>query len=191
MIRTTAFAVFSLLAAQAVAAPEKFNIDADHTYPSFEADHMGGLSLWRGKFNRTSGSVTLDTAAKSGSVDVTINMASIDFGHDGMNQHAMREDIFDVTKYPTATYKGTISKWNGDIPAEIDGQLTMKGVTKPVKLTVNAFLCKPNPMTRRTTCGADASGSFNRDDFGVDYGKAMGFRMATKLLISIEAVKAN
>jgi polyisoprenoid-binding protein YceI len=191
MIRTTTFAALALLAASAVAAPEKYNIDADHTYPAFEADHNGGLSLWRGKFNKSAGSVTLDKVAKTGSVEVTVDMASIDFGHNAMNAHAMRADIFDVAKYPTATYKGTISKWNGDAPAEVDGQLTMKGVTKPVKLVINSFLCKVNSMNRRMTCGADASATFNRDDFGVDYGKAVGFKMATKLLISIEAVKAN
>lgn len=187
------FAALALVAAAgaAVAAPATYEIDSSHTYPSFEADHMGGLSLWRGKFNKTSGKVVLDTVAKTGEVEVTIDMASVDFGHDGMNDHARNPDIFDVAKYPTATYKGRISKWNGNAPAEVDGQLTMKGVTKPVKLTINSFLCKPNPMNRRETCGADASATFMRDEFGVDYGKSFGFKMDTKLLISIEAVKAN
>lgn len=191
MFRRAAAAALTVLAVSAFAAPEKYNIDPGHTYPSFEADHNGGMSLWRGKFNSSSGSVTLDTAARTGSVDVTIQMASIDFGHERMNTHAMGADMFDVAKFPVATYKGTISKWNGDAPAEVDGQLTMKGVTRPVKLTLNSFLCKANSMTRRMTCGADAVGTLNRDEFGVDYGKAMGFRMATKLLISIEAVKAD
>lgn len=191
MFRRAAAAALTVLAVSAFAAPEKYNIDPGHTYPSFEADHNGGMSLWRGKFNSSSGSVTLDTAARTGSVDVTIQMASIDFGHERMNTHAMGADMFDVAKFPVATYKGAISKWNGDAPAEVDGQLTMKGVTRPVKLTLNSFLCKANSMTRRMTCGADAVGTLNRDEFGVDYGKAMGFRMATKLLISIEAVKAD
>jgi polyisoprenoid-binding protein YceI len=192
MIRKAVAAVaLTAIAVSASAAPEKYTIDSGHTYPSFEADHNGGMSIWRGKFNKTSGSITLDTAAKTGSVEVTIDMSSIDFGHDRMNTHAMSADMFDVAKYPTATYKGTISKWNGEAPAEVDGQLTMHGVTRPVKLTLNSFLCKPNTMTRRMTCGADAVGTLNRDEFGVDYGKAMGIRMATKLLISIEAAKAN
>jgi polyisoprenoid-binding protein YceI len=191
MIRTMLISSLVLVAVSAVAAPEKYNIDPDHTYPSFEADHMGGMSLWRGKFNSSSGSVTLDTAAKKGSVDITINMASIDFGHDKMNEHARSAQIFDTAKFPTATYKGTISKWNGNAPAEVDGQLTMHGVTKPVKLTLNAFLCKANPMNRKMTCGADAVGTLNRDEFGVDYGKDFGFKMNTKLLITIEAAKAN
>jgi polyisoprenoid-binding protein YceI len=191
MIRKLATLGMLAVAGVAVAAPVTYNIDPDHTYPSFEADHMGGLSVWRGKINKSSGKVVLDTAAKTGEVDVTVDMASIDFGHDGMNNHAKGADILDVAKFPTATFKGKVSKWNGDAPAEVDGQLTMKGVTKPLKLTINSFLCKPHPMRRVEVCGADASGTFQRDAFGVDYGKSSGFKMDTKLLISIEALKAQ
>jgi polyisoprenoid-binding protein YceI len=179
------------VAGTALAAPTTYNIDPAHTYPAFEADHMGGLSLWRGKFNKTTGKIVLDVAAKTGEVDITIDTASLDFGHDGMNNHAKGPDMFDVTRYPTATYKGKVSKWNGDKPAEIDGQLTLKDKTGPVKLTINSFLCKPHPMQRREVCGADASGTFMRDAFGVDYGKTSGFKMDTKVLISIEALKAD
>jgi polyisoprenoid-binding protein YceI len=191
MKRTIATIAAMAVAGGALAAPVTYNIDGAHTYPAFEADHMGGLSLWRGKFKKTSGKVILDVAAKSGEVDVTIDAASLDFGHDGMTNHAKGADMFDVAKYPTITYKGKVSKWNGDKPAEIDGQLTMKGKTAPVKLTVNSFLCKPHPMQRREVCGADASGTFMRDAFGIDYGKSGGFKMDTKVLISIEALKAD
>jgi polyisoprenoid-binding protein YceI len=177
------------VATGAIAAPATYDIDPSHTYPAFEADHMGGLSLWRGKFKTTSGKVVLDVAAKTGEVDITVQTASIDFGNAAMDKHAMGADMFNVAVYPTATYKGKISKWNGDAPAEVDGQLTLKGVTKPLKLTIHSFLCKPNPMTRKETCGADASATFMRDAFNLDYGKSMGFKMDTKLLISIEARK--
>jgi len=178
------------LSAAAVAAPATYNIDPSHTYPSFEADHMGGLSIWRGKFNSSKGKITLDRVAKSGSVDITIDTASIDFGHDKMNKHAMNEDLFDVTKYPTATYKGKLV-FTGDKPTGVDGELTIKGVTKPVALTINSFLCKPHPMLKREVCGADASASFNRDDFGLGYGKDYGFLMGVKLQIQVEAVLAD
>jgi polyisoprenoid-binding protein YceI len=190
MMRKIATIGLLAVAGAAVAAPVTYNIDPGHTYPAFEADHMGGLSLWRGKFNKTSGKVVLDVAAKTGEVDITIDAASLDFGHDGMNDHAKGPDIFNVAKFPTANYKGKVSKWNGNAPAEIDGQLTLKGVTKPVKLTINSFLCKEHPMQRREVCGADASGTFKRDEFGVDYGKP-GFKMDTKILISVEAFKAQ
>jgi polyisoprenoid-binding protein YceI len=191
MIRKIAVLGAAFVAGSALAAPTTYNIDPGHTYPAFEADHMGGLSLWRGKFNKTSGKVVLDVAAKTGEVDITVDTASLDFGNDKMDTHARGADMFDVTKFPTATFKGKVSKWNGSAPAEVDGQLTLKGVTKPLKLTINSFMCKPHPMTKKETCGADASGMFSRDAFNLDYGKSMGFKMDTKLLISIEAAKAD
>ncbi|MCP5339623.1 MAG: YceI family protein [Steroidobacteraceae bacterium] len=191
MYRKTATLILATVAAAAGAAPATYNIDPEHTYPAFEADHMGGLSVWRGKFNHTTGKVVLDVAAKTGQIDVTVDVASIDFGHDKLNEHALGADMFDVAKHPVATYKGRISKWEGDRPVEVDGEFTLKGVTRPLKLAIDSFLCKPNPMTRRETCGADASATFQRDAFGVDYGKDFGFKMDTRILISIEAVKAD
>jgi polyisoprenoid-binding protein YceI len=191
MIRKIATIAVLAGAGVAMAAPVTYNVDPDHTYPAFEADHMGGLSIWRGKFNKSSGKVVIDRQAKTGEVEITVQMDSVDFGHDAMNEHAKNADIFDVAKYPTATYKGKFSKWNGDVPVEVDGQLTLKGVTRPVKLTINSFLCKPNPMTRKETCGADAVATFNRDEFNVDYGKNFGFKMQTRVLVSIEAVRAD
>ncbi len=191
MIRKMSMLGLMAVAGSSLAAPVTYNIDPSHTYPAFEADHMGGMSLWRGKFKSTSGKVVLDVAARTGEVDVAVQTASIDFGDDTLNKEAKSEMMFDSAKYPTATYKGKISKWNGDAPAEVEGQFTLHGVTKPLKLTINSFLCKPNPMTKKETCGADASATFSRDAFGVDYGKSFGFKMETKLLISIEAAKAN
>lgn len=178
------------LSAAAVAAPATYDIEAGHTYPSFEADHMG-LSLWRGKFNSTSGKVTLDKEAGKGSVDITVDMASVDFGHDKMNEHARKPDIFDVEKFPTATYKGQLKDFVNGAPTRVAGELTMHGVTKPVDLKINSFKCIPHPFYKKEACGADAIGSFNRADFGVDYGKAYGFDMNVTLRISVEAVKAE
>jgi polyisoprenoid-binding protein YceI len=191
MIRTLLMIGMAAVAGTAAAAPVTYNIDPTHTYPSFEADHMGGQSIWRGKFNKTTGKVILDVAAKTGQVDVTVDTASINFGMDALNEHAKQADMFDVAKFPTATYKGTISKWNGDMPTEVNGKFTLKGVTKPLKLTIKSFLCKPSPMTHKEVCGADASASFNRDEWNLDFGKSIGFKMQTKLLISIEAAPAD
>jgi polyisoprenoid-binding protein YceI len=175
----------------AVAAPVTYNLDPGHTYPSFEADHMGGLSTWRGKVNDNSGKVVLDRAAKTGTVEVTMKMDTIDFGHAKMNEHAVGAEIFDAAKFPTATYKGKFSKFNGDVPAEVQGELTLHGVTRPVTLQINKFLCKEHPVLKREVCGADASGSFKRSDFGVSYGEAYGFNMDVKLQIQVEGVKAE
>lgn len=185
----------TLLAASstlAMAAPVTYTLDPSHTYPSFEADHMGGMSKWRGKFTKSSGKVVLDKEAKTGSVEVTIDTASIDFGHAKMNEHAKGTEIFDVAKYPTAVYKGKFTKFNGETPTEIEGELTMHGVTKPVTLKINEFKCIPShPFFKKEACGADASATFNRADFGVDYGIKYNFDMTTKLAIQVEAVKAE
>lgn len=175
----------------AAAAPVKFNIDPTHTYPSFEADHMGGLSVWRGKFNSSSGTVVLDKEAQTGTIDVKIDAASVDFGNDKLNEHAKGPEIFDTAKFPQATYTGKLTGFKNGAPTEVDGTLQLHGVSKPVKLTINKFVCKPHPMLKKEVCGADASAKFNRDDFGVGFGKAYGFSMDVTLQIQVEAVKAE
>lgn len=175
----------------AFAAPVKYDIDPNHTYPSFEADHMGGLSTWRGKFNKSSGVIVLDTAAKTGTVEVTIDIASIDFGHDELNEHALSPEIFDAAQYPTAVYKGKLADFEDGKPTKAVGSLTLHGVTKPLTLDIDDFLCKENPMLKKEVCGADAEAEFDRSDFGVDYGAAYGFKQKVKLRIQVEAVRAD
>ena len=180
----------SAFAGAALAAPATYNIDPAHTYPTFEADHMG-VSLWRGKINSSSGKITLDKAAGAGTVDVTMDMKSIDFGHQGLNDHAQTPDLFDTAKFPTATYTGKLVKFKDGAPTEVDGTLTLHGVTKPVTLTINRFVCKEHPMMKKEVCGADASAQINREDFGVAFGKQMGFGMGVTLRISVEALVAG
>ena len=175
------------LAGAAAAAPATYEIDPQHTYPSFEADHMGGMSVWRGKINSSSGKIVLDKQAGTGTVDVTMDMKTIDFGIDALNAHAQTADIFDVAKYPTATFTGKLAKFQNGAPTEVDGTLTLHGVSKPVTLKINSFMCKDHPMKKKEFCGADASATLNRDDFGVDFGKQMGFKMGVTLRIQIEA----
>ena len=179
------------LSASALAAPVEYVIDPSHTYPSFEADHLGGLSIWRGKFNLSSGKIVMDKEAKTGTIDVKIQMDSVDFGFDRMNTHAMSPDMLDVKKFPTATYAGKLVNFKDGAPTEAEGTLEMHGVTKPVKLTINRFLCKKNPRNQKDVCGADASAKLNREEFGIDYGKQFGFNMDVGLKISVEAVKSD
>jgi len=175
------------LAGAAAAAPATYEIDPQHTYPSFEADHMGGMSVWRGKINSSAGKIVLDKQAGTGTVEVTMDMKTIDFGIDALNAHAQTADLFDVAKYPTATYTGKLAKFQNGAPTEVDGTLTLHGVSKPVTLKINSFQCKDHPMKKKEFCGADASATLNRDDFGVDFGKQMGFKMGVTLRIQIEA----
>jgi polyisoprenoid-binding protein YceI len=176
--------------AAAVAAPVTYDIDSNHTYPTFEADHLGGLSYWRGKVNSSSGTVTLDKQAQTGTVNVTIDMTSIDFGHQGLNDHAQTPDIFDTAQFPTATYTGTLANFRDGAPTMVEGELTLHGVTQPVDLTINRFVCKPHPMPQmqmREICGADASATLDRSAFGVTIGQPL-FNMNVTLRISIEAI---
>lgn len=184
-------AVATLAAVAAAAAPASYELDPDHTYPSFEADHMGGLSTWRGKFNSSSGTVVLDRVAGTGALEVSVDTASIDFGHDKMNEHAKSADMFDVARFPAATYSGTLAKFVDGAPTEVQGELTLKGITKPVVLQIGRFTCKPHPMLKKEACGADATGTFDRADFGIDYGRAYGFDMQTLLRIQVEAIRTD
>lgn len=168
---------------------QTYNIDPGHTYPSFEADHMG-ISVLRGKFNKSSGKISLDRAAKTGALDITIDATSLDFGHAKLNEHAKSKDMFDVEKFPTATYKSKSVKFDGDKLVSVDGDLTLLGVTKPLTLTIHKFKCIEHPMLKREVCGADASAEFKRTDFGLNYGTPR-FSPDVKLAIQVEAVKAD
>jgi polyisoprenoid-binding protein YceI len=187
------FAILALVGSitAAHAAPAIYNVDPDHTHPAFETDHFGGLSVWRGIFKKTSGKVTLDPAAKTGTVSVTIDVASIDMAHDKLNEHVVGPEVLDVAKFPTATYEGTLGGFSNGAPTTITGNLTLHGVTKPVALKVNSFKCIQHPMLKKEVCGADASGTFSRYDFGVNYGEKYGFKPDVVLHIQVEGVKAD
>ena len=180
--------LIALLAASlAQAAPVTYVVDPTHTYPSFEADHMG-LSYWRGKLNKNSGTIVYDKANGSGSVDVQMDLSSIDFGLDAMNAWATSDKFFNVEKNPTASFKGRFDGATGGVPARVVGELTLNGKTRPMTLTVHQLKCMPHPLYKRDFCGADASGSFNREDFGLGAGKDWGFKMDVNLRIQVEAV---
>jgi polyisoprenoid-binding protein YceI len=183
-------AVLALMTGSAIAAPVTYNVDPNHTHPSFETDHFGGLSVWRGRFDSNSGTIVFDKDKGSGTVEITIDATSIDFGHAKLNEHAKSAEMFDVEKFPTATYKGTLAKFKDGAPTEVQGQLTLHGVTKPVTLTINQFKCMVNPMLKKEVCGADASATFNRSDFGISYGDKYGFKQDVKLQIQVEAIRA-
>jgi polyisoprenoid-binding protein YceI len=182
--------MLALMSAPAAAAEVTYVVDPDHTYPSVEADHMG-MSLWRGKFNRTTGKVTLDKDAGKGDVEVSIDLKSIDFGHDQLNGMMSGPKLFDAAKHPTAIYKGKLAGFVDGAPTEVVGNLTLRGVTRPVTLKINSFKCMPHPMLKRDWCGADAQATINREEFGMDEGKAWGFKMDVVLRIQVEAIKAE
>jgi polyisoprenoid-binding protein YceI len=174
-------------AGAALAAPVTYEIDTKHTSPSFEADHFGGVSVWRGKFTGTTGKVVLDRAAQTGTVDIEIDTSTAQTGVADLDKHLKGDDFFAVDKFPKATYKGKLVKFKDGAPTEVQGDLTIRGVTKPVTLTIRSFKCISHPMKKDTElCGADAHGTINREDFGVAFGKNFGFDMKTTLAIQVE-----
>jgi polyisoprenoid-binding protein YceI len=170
----------------AAASPASYTVDPDHTYPSLEMSHMG-LSIWRGKFNKTSGKVTLDRAVRTGSAEIVVDTASIDWGHDKMNEFARSADWLNVEKFPTMTYRGAL-KFKADTPVSVDGNLTLLGTTHPLKLKINSFKCMPHPLFKKEVCGADAEGDLDRADFGMSkYSEGGAGRI--HLRIQVEALK--
>ena len=175
-----------LLAGTATAAT--FRIDPDHTFPSLEFSHMG-ISVWRGRFNRTTGTFEYDAAARKGTVSVTVDTNSIDFGLDSMHEYAIKPDWLDVARYPVMTYTGNLV-YQGDRPVAVDGQLNLRGVLRPLRMTINTFFCIDHPFYKKEVCGADAWGLLNRADFGMTQ-SAEGEAGKVRLLIQVEAIRED
>jgi polyisoprenoid-binding protein YceI len=161
----TAFAalVSTLAAASAIAAPTTFIPNPDHTFVRFSYDHMG-FTTQQSRFNKTTGTVTLDPESKTGSVDLVIDTKSVDTGSELFNGHIQGADFLDTAQYPTATFRSNSVKFDGDHPVSITGELTLKGVTKPVTLTVTSFKHGPN-MMKKDSIGANATATVKRTDF--------------------------
>ena len=173
--------------ATAMAAPETFVVEGTHTFPRFSYSHFG-YSTQLSRFNKTSGKVVYDKAAKTGSVDIVIDTKSVDTGYATFDEHIQGEDFLDTAKYPTATFKSTKVNFDGDKPASIEGQLTLKGVTKPVTLTVNSFHAMPHPMLKKDAIGANAWTVVKRSEFSAGkYAPYVGDEV--RIDIAIEAIK--
>ena len=168
-LRQLGFVVACAFATAAAAAPATYHIDPEHTHPSFEADHFGGMSVWRGRFNETTGTVTLDREARTGTVDIVIDTNSIDFGLEKLETHMKSGDagMLDTGKFPTATYKGKLAKFKDGAPTEVQGELTLHGVTKPLVLHTKLNKLGPSPFGGTPTVGFSATGSLKRSDYGM------------------------
>lgn len=194
MRKSLVITAFLALPTAALAAPEAFTIDPYHTYPNFTVDHLG-VSTMYGRFDKTSGKVTLDRAAKSGSIDLTIETASVTTGDvergsrpRTRDEHLRSADFFNVAEFPKATFKSAKFTFNGDNLSAIDGDLTLIGVTKPVRLTVDRFKCNPASGNNKERCGGNATGKFKRSDFGMKYG-VPNIGDEITLLVEFEATK--
>jgi polyisoprenoid-binding protein YceI len=184
----TKIALLSLITSMALpAAAESLTIDATHTWPRFEVNHLG-FSTQIGRFNKTDGKIVIDAAAKTGSIDIKIDTASIDMGMEKWDKHMMSPDFFNVEKFPVIYFKSSKLKFDGDKLVGADGDLTMLGVTKPVSLNISGYRCGNHPMTKKAMCGADVTTSIKRSDFGMGYAlPAVGDDI--KITIPVEAYK--
>jgi polyisoprenoid-binding protein YceI len=180
-------AVLAGLSLPAIAAPETYVLEPNHSFARFGYSHLG-YSTQISRFNKTSGSFTFDKAAGTGSVDVSIDTNSVDTGSDLFNKHIKAEDYLDTAQFPTATFKGSKVVFKGDAPVSVEGELTLKGVTKPVTLTVTHFMCMPHPMLKKDACGADATAMVKRTDFNMGKNAPYVGDEVT-LSIAVEAVK--
>ena len=175
------------LAAPAVAAPETYVLDSAHSFPRFSYNHFG-YSTQVSRFNKTTGKIIYDKEAKNASVDIVIDATSVDSGFPVFNEHLRGEDFFDTAKYPTATFKSTKVVFEGDKPSAIEGNLTIKGITKPVTLTVTSFHAMPHPMKKKDAIGANAFTTVKRSDFNAGkYAPNVGDEI--RIDLGVEAIK--
>ncbi|MGA9962699.1 MAG: YceI family protein [Azonexus sp.] len=184
---TAALILATVAAAPALAAPETFAVDSTHTFPRFSYNHLG-YSIQMSRFDKATGTVTLDKAAKTAAVDIVIDTKSVNTGSATFNEHIQGEDYLDTAKYPTATFKSTKVNFEGDKPASIEGNLTLKGITKPVTLTVTSFHAMPHPMMKKDAIGANATTKVKRTDFNMGKNAPYVGDEVT-IDIAIEAVK--
>ncbi len=172
-----AAALFATLPSTVQAVTGAYTLDTYHTYVNFEVDHLAGISRMRGRFDKVTGKFTLDMAAKSGTLDVIVQTASISTGDNdkgtrprARDEHLRSPDFFNVAEFPTMTFKSTKVIFKGDVPGTIEGTITLLGVTKPVTLNVEHWRCAQHPASKRDLCGANATGTIKRSDFGMNYG---------------------
>jgi polyisoprenoid-binding protein YceI len=179
-------AVLTLGTAQAETAT--YAIDPTHTYATFEIGHFG-TSTNRGRFDKKEGTVQLDRAAKTGKVEITLDMKSINTGAAGFDKHLQSPDLFDAATYPTAKFVGDAFTFNGDKVTEVAGTLTLLGKTQPVVLKASQFNCYTSPMIKREVCGGDFEATIDRTQWGMNYGIIYGFPKAVRLVVQVEAIK--
>jgi polyisoprenoid-binding protein YceI len=177
----------SALSGAACAAPETYSIEPTHSLPRFEYNHLG-YSIQLSRFDKISGTITLDRAAKTGAVDVTIDAKSVNTGYALFNEHIQGDELFATAKYPIITFKSSKVSFDGDKVAAVDGDLTIKGVTRPVTLMVNSFHCMPHPMLKKDACGATATTKVKRSEFNMS--KAVPYVSdEVTLTLPVEAIK--
>ena len=187
--------LFSLLAVAAATAltagaaqAANYAIDPTHTFVTFEISHFGATTN-RARFDKKQGTVEFDRAAKTGKVDISIDVTSVNSGTPPFDKHLQSADLFDAAKHPTIKFVSDKFSFNGDKVSEVSGQLTLLGKTAPVTLKATQFNCYDSPMLKREVCGGDFEATIDRTQWGVNYGIDWGFTKNVRLVVQIEAIK--
>ena len=187
--------LFSLLAVAAATAltagaaqAANYAIDPTHTFVTFEISHFGATTN-RARFDKKQGTVEFDRAAKTGKVDISIDVTSVNSGTPQFDKHLQSADLFDAAKHPTIKFVSDKFSFNGDKVSEVSGQLTLLGKTGPVTLKANQFNCYQSPMLKREVCGGDFEATIDRTQWGMNYGVEWGFPKNVRLVVQIEAIK--
>ena len=189
MLRSTLIATTLATAAlTAQAQTASYAIDPTHTFATFEISHFG-TSTNRGRFDKKSGTVQLDRAAKTGKLDISIDTSSINSGTAAFDKHLQSKDFFNAAEFPTARFVGDKFSFNGDKVSEISGNLTLLGKTNPVTLKATNFNCYINQMLKVEVCGGDFETTIVRSQYGVNWGLNFGFSDAVRLVVQAEAIK--
>lgn len=179
MQRISACLIFMALPLAADAAPESYTFDPYHTFCHFAVSHLGFSTLW-GRFDKTAGKITIDRAAKSGSLELTVQTASVNTGDSERagrprtrDEHLRSSDFLDVAEFPTMTYKARTLRFNGENLGTVEGELTLVGVTRPFTLTLDSWKCGQHPVSKKEMCGGNASGQLKRSDYGMKFVKTL------------------
>ena len=186
-------ALLSVLAGSAAAqtpattSASTYMIEPTHTFVTWEARHFG-TSTARGRFDKKSGSISLDKVAKTGQAEITIEMNSLSTGVAPFDQHLLSDDFFAAEKNPQAKFVSTAFKFDGDKVTEVAGNLTLRGKTNPAVLKATNFNCYDHPRLKREVCGGDFETTITRSQYGISYGLP-GIPDNIRLLIQVEAVK--
>jgi polyisoprenoid-binding protein YceI len=176
MKHALAFACLMGLASTAAAEVETYTLDPYHTIPHFTLDYWG-YGMLTGRFDKSSGKFTIDRAAKTGSLELVVETASVSTADNdkgprtrSRDEHLRAADFFNATEFPRMTFKSRAVKFNGDAPVQVDGDLTLLGVTKPVTLKIDRWVCKPHAIYKKPACGGNATALIKRSEFGMKYG---------------------
>ena len=175
------------LMTSALAQPAKYAVDPTHTFVMYEMGHYG-TSTNRGRFSTKDGSVVIDRAARTGKIDIVMDMSSVNTGVDQLNRHVQSKDFFNVADFPTARFLGEQLEFNGDKVTAVIGTLSLMGKTHPVTLRALRFNCYDSPMLKRQICGGDFETTVSRSLWGLVWGLNFGFEDNVRLVIQVEAI---